>query len=51
MNAHDNLEEFDDHPNYDLEEGERSEARIAFYCDLAKAIGGPVLRLPAAQDW
>jgi len=45
MNAHDNLEEFDDPPNYDLEEGERSEARIAFYCDLAKAIGGPVLEI------
>jgi len=45
MNAHDNLEEFDDPPNYDLEEGERSVARIAFYCDLAKAVGGPVLEI------
>src|SRR5574342_241613 len=45
MNAHDNLEEFTDPPNYDIEEGERSAARIAFYCDLAKKIGGPVLEI------
>jgi 2-polyprenyl-3-methyl-5-hydroxy-6-metoxy-1,4-benzoquinol methylase len=42
MNAYDNLEEFTDPPNYDIEEGERSIERIAFYCDLAKSIGGPV---------
>lgn len=41
----DNLEEFDDPPNYDIEEGERSAERIAFYCDLAKSIGGPVLEI------
>jgi len=45
MNAHDNLEEFTDPPNYDIEEGERSAQRIAFYCDLAKSIGGPVLEI------
>jgi ubiquinone/menaquinone biosynthesis C-methylase UbiE len=45
MNADDNLEEFSDPPNYDIEEGERSTPRIAFYCDLAKRIGGPVLEL------
>jgi 2-polyprenyl-3-methyl-5-hydroxy-6-metoxy-1,4-benzoquinol methylase len=61
MNAYENLEEFDDPPNYDLEEGERSASRIAFYCDLAKAVGGPVLEIAcgsglvtipiAAQGW
>src|ERR1044071_6425269 len=45
MNARDNLEEFNDPPNYDIEEGERSAARIAFYCDLAKTIGGPALEV------
>ena len=45
MNPHDNLEEFTDPPNYDIEEGERSTARISFYCDLAKTIGGPVLEI------
>jgi SAM-dependent methyltransferase len=45
MNAYDNLEEFTDPPNYDIEEGERSAVRIAFYCDLAKTIGGPVLEI------
>ena len=45
MKAHDNLEEFDDPPNYDMEEGERSAPRIAFYCDLAKTIGGPALEI------
>jgi len=42
---HDNLEEFSDPPNYDIEEGERSSPRIAFYSDLAKAIGGPALEI------
>jgi ubiquinone/menaquinone biosynthesis C-methylase UbiE len=45
MDAHDNLEEFADPLNYDIEEGERSAARIAFYCDLAKTVGGPVLEI------
>jgi 2-polyprenyl-3-methyl-5-hydroxy-6-metoxy-1,4-benzoquinol methylase len=45
MNIHDNLEEFADPLNYDIEEGERSAARIAFYCDLAMSIGGPVLEI------
>jgi 2-polyprenyl-3-methyl-5-hydroxy-6-metoxy-1,4-benzoquinol methylase len=45
MNALDNLEEFTDPPNYDIEEGERSAERIAFYCDLAQMIGGPVLEI------
>lgn len=45
MNARDNLEEFTDPPNYDLEEGERSAPRIAFYCELAKTVGGPVLEI------
>ena len=45
MDTHDNLEEFTDPPNYDIEEGERSAPRIAFYCDLAKTIGGPALEI------
>ena len=45
MDAHDNLEEFTDPPNYDIEEAERSAARIAFYCDLARGTGGPVLEI------
>ena len=45
MNPHDNLEEFADPPNYDIEEGERTARRIAFYCDLAKRVGGPVLEI------
>ena len=45
MDAHDNLEEFADPPNYDIEEGERSTVRIRFYCDLAKTLGGPVLEI------
>ena len=45
MNADDNLEEFRDPPNYDVEEGERSAPRIAFYCDLARRVGGPVLEI------
>jgi 2-polyprenyl-3-methyl-5-hydroxy-6-metoxy-1,4-benzoquinol methylase len=43
--VHDNLEEFGDPPNYDIEEGERSTSRIAFYCDLAKTVRGPVLEI------
>lgn len=45
MNAYDSLEEFADPPNYDIEEGERSRPRIAFYCDLARAVGGPALEI------
>ena len=40
-----NLEEFDDPPNYDLEEGERSAQRIEYYCELARSVGGPVLEI------
>lgn len=45
VHVQDNLEEFGDPPNYDVEEGERSASRIAFYCDLAKTVGGPVLEI------
>ena len=45
MSAYDNLEEFADPPNYDIEEGERSAPRIAFYCEIAKTVGGPVLEI------
>jgi 2-polyprenyl-3-methyl-5-hydroxy-6-metoxy-1,4-benzoquinol methylase len=45
MRADDNLEEFSDPPNYDIEEGERSFQRIAFYRDLAGTVGGPVLEI------
>jgi 2-polyprenyl-3-methyl-5-hydroxy-6-metoxy-1,4-benzoquinol methylase len=45
MNVLDNLEEFSDPPNYDIEEGERSAGRIAFYCELARTFGGPVLEI------
>ena len=45
MTDHNNLEEFTDPANYDLEEAERSEARIRFYANLAQEIGGPVLEI------
>lgn len=45
MNIHNNLEEFDDPANYDIEEGDRSLSRIAFYRDLADQVGGPVLEV------
>jgi len=45
MIDHDNLEEFNEPANYDLEEGERSAPRIEFYADLASAIGGPVFEI------
>ena len=45
MNVPDNLEEFGDPPNYDIEDGERSAPRIAFYCNFAKTVGGPVLEI------
>ena len=43
--GHDNLEEFRDPANYDLEESPQSGQRIEFYCELADAVGGPVLEL------
>ena len=45
MPATDNLEEFTDPANYDLEQGPRSQARIAFWCRMAQQFGGPVLEL------
>ena len=45
MLAHDNLEEFGDPANYDLEEAPGSQARIGFYGDLVAQAGGPVLEL------
>ena len=42
---HDNLEEFTDPANYDLEQGPRSQARIAFWRRMAQQFGGPVLEL------
>jgi 2-polyprenyl-3-methyl-5-hydroxy-6-metoxy-1,4-benzoquinol methylase len=43
MINHNNLEEFNDPANYDLEEAEHSASRIQFYTDLACEIDGPVL--------
>jgi 2-polyprenyl-3-methyl-5-hydroxy-6-metoxy-1,4-benzoquinol methylase len=45
MPAHDNLEEFADPANYDLEQGPLSQRRIEFWCRLARQFGGPVLEL------
>lgn len=45
MIDHDNLEEFQDPANYDLEEVPGSAERIAFYADLAERVGGPVLEI------
>ena len=45
MPAPDNLEEFTDPANYDLEQGPGSQARIAFWCRMAQQFGGPVLEL------
>ena len=45
MIEHDNLEEFNDPANYDLEEAERSVPRIQFYTNLACESGGPVLEI------
>ena len=42
---HNNLEEFQDPINYDLEEIAGSKERIAFYCQLAEAAGSPVLEI------
>jgi 2-polyprenyl-3-methyl-5-hydroxy-6-metoxy-1,4-benzoquinol methylase len=45
MLDHNNLEEFLDPANYDLEEADRSAPRIKFYADLAQQTGGPALEL------
>ena len=45
MTTADNLEAFTDPVNYDLEQGPRSQARIAFWCRMAQQFGGPVLEL------
>ena len=45
MISHNNLEEFNDPANYDLEEAKRATPRIRFYADLAQDIGGPTLEL------
>lgn len=45
MIRHNNLEEFQDPANYDLEEAERVKLPIAFYGKLAKTIGEPILEI------
>ncbi|MBL8095287.1 MAG: class I SAM-dependent methyltransferase [Anaerolineales bacterium] len=45
MLPHDNLEEFQDPANYDLEEIPGAGARIAFYAALARQVGDPVLEI------
>jgi SAM-dependent methyltransferase len=45
MAGHDNLEEFADPENYDLEQTARSQRRVAWHVQLACAVGGPVLEL------
>ncbi|HEY8975097.1 MAG TPA: class I SAM-dependent methyltransferase, partial [Burkholderiaceae bacterium] len=45
MDPRDNLEEFTDPANYDLEQGPPSLARIEFWCRMAARFGGPVLEL------
>jgi ubiquinone/menaquinone biosynthesis C-methylase UbiE len=45
MASHDNLEEFTDPVNYDLEQGPLSQRRIEFWCRMAAQFGGPVLEL------
>lgn len=45
MIDHDNLEEFSDPANYDLEEADSSVPHIAFYGELASLVGGPVLEV------
>lgn len=42
---HDNLEEFADPPNYDVEEARSARVRIPYFCDLVARCGGPVLEL------
>ncbi|HET7204520.1 MAG TPA: class I SAM-dependent methyltransferase [Steroidobacteraceae bacterium] len=43
--THDNLEEFEDPPNYDIEEAASARARIPYFVDLVTRFGGPVLEL------
>jgi len=43
--THDNLEEFTDPANYDLEQTARSQRRVAYHVELALRQGGPVLEL------
>ena len=45
MIDHNNLEDFNDPANYDLEETERSTTRIQFYADLAQETDGPTLEI------
>ena len=45
MLSNDNLEEFGDPANYDLEQGPPSQARIEFWRRMAAQFGGPVLEL------
>ncbi len=45
MDPRDNLEEFGDPANYDLEEARHAQPRIDFCCDFIAASGGPVLEL------
>src|SRR4051812_28191031 len=45
MDSHDNLQEFTDPANYDLEQGPLAQERIAFWCRMAAQFGGPVLEL------
>ena len=43
MTDHDNLEEFSDAANYDMED--TSDTGVAFYADLAREAGGPVFEI------
>jgi SAM-dependent methyltransferase len=43
--THDNLEEFRDPANYDIEQRLGNEPRLAFYGGLAQEFGGPVLEV------
>jgi ubiquinone/menaquinone biosynthesis C-methylase UbiE len=45
MDSRDNLEEFTDPANYDLEQAPLSQARIEFWRRMAAQFGGPVLEL------
>jgi len=45
MIDHNNLEEFNDSANFDLEEAEHSKSRIKFYADLAREVDGSVLEV------
>lgn len=51
MDAYDNLEEFYDPPNYDIEEGERSTAGLRFIVNSPDLSAGLSWRSPAAQGW